>query len=240
MSGAKFEHVVENMRTVCELFPTRSPATQLLVNGVALENDPSLVARTTAFVRSLGFTDEQMLFNLPHNFGGQYHGSPTDLNIGVNTYKDLRGLKPDLCSVLLHSPGVYVDGRVTACGCLDNSAALIIGDIKTQGFREMRHGVRFDALLKAFVNGDLSEVPLCDKCDVPYCGNNTKRAPAEKNDATKRVSAGPKSRARLHISAAMFKPEFKIRSDLSGEAVNESNRGSVNCCGHPLCYGLQP
>jgi MoaA/NifB/PqqE/SkfB family radical SAM enzyme len=177
--GAKFEHIVENMRTVCEVFSIRSPATQLLVNGVALENDPSLVVRTTAFVQSLGFSDEQMLFNLPHNFGGQYHGSPTDLNTGVNTYKDLRGLKPDLCSVLLNSPGVYVDGRVTACGCLDNSAALIIGDIRTQGFREMRHGTRFDALLKAFVNGDISEVPLCDKCDVPYCGNNTKRAPGE-------------------------------------------------------------
>lgn len=169
-SGAKFEHVVENMRTVCEVFPVRAPETQLLVHGVSLEKNLDGIAKTKAFVRSLGFSEHQMSFNLPNNFAGQYDGSPMDVESGIHTYKDLRGLKPDLCGVLLDNPGIYVDGRVTACGCLDNSAALLIGDIKTQSLREMRHGPQYEAMLQAFMNGDISGLPLCAKCDVPYCG----------------------------------------------------------------------
>jgi hypothetical protein len=112
-----------------------------------------------------------MEIKLPNNFGGLYTGSPNEPTRGIHTFKDLRGEQLEICSVLLDNPGIYVDGRVTACGCLDNSSALIIGDIRVESLRDMRYGARFEALLQAFMAGDVSEVPLCATCDVPYCSS---------------------------------------------------------------------
>ena len=112
-----------------------------------------------------------MEIKLPNNFGGLYLGSPAEPSRGIHTFKDLRGLEPDLCSVLTDNPGVYVDRRVTACGCLDYSSALIIGDFRTETLREMRYGSRYESLLSAFLSGDISNVPLCSTCDVPYCSS---------------------------------------------------------------------
>lgn len=167
--GANFDRVVENLRIVQRVFAERSPDTIVVVNGVSLHRDSAFVERSIAFVRSLGFRTDQIEIKLPNNFGGLYAGSPVEQTRGIHTYKDLRGLKPELCSVLVNNPGVYVDGRVTACGCLDNSSALIIGDIKTELLREMRYGARYELLLNRFMSGDISDVPLCADCDVPYC-----------------------------------------------------------------------
>jgi hypothetical protein len=138
-----------------------SPDTKLTISGVSLRDDPLFLGRTAAFLRSLGYRDDQMDLKLPHNYGGLY---------GIASFKDLQGQPLEMCSVLLDNPGIYVDGRVTACGCLDNSGALIIGDIRTETLREMRYGPRYEALLDAFARGDVSDVPMCSTCDVPYCG----------------------------------------------------------------------
>jgi hypothetical protein len=141
------------------------------VNGVSLTDDPDFAARTVYFLKSIGFRDDQIDIKLPNNFGGLYTGSPAEPIRGIHTFKDLRGQLPELCSVLTDNPGIYVDGRVTACGCLDNSSALVIGDIRTESLREMRYGPRYEALLQAFISGDIADLTLCSTCDVPYCGS---------------------------------------------------------------------
>jgi hypothetical protein len=167
--GGRFDHVVANLRYIRQTFVQRSPATKLLVNGVALTQDRDFVDRTVAFIKSLGFQDGQIEIKLPNNFGGLFTDSPVEPTRGIHTYKDLTGQVPELCSVLVNNPGVYVDGRVTACGCLDNSSALVIGDVRTESMRQIRYGQRFEALLQAFLGGDISDMPLCSQCDVPYC-----------------------------------------------------------------------
>ena len=167
--GAKFDHVVQNLRRIVQTFSERSPATKILVNGVSLQNDTTFVARTVSFLLSLGFRENQIEIKLPNNFGGLYTGSPLDANSGIHTHKELKDQAPRLCSVLTDNPEIYIDGRVTACGCLDNSSALIIGDIHTQSLREMRYGARYEALLDRFMTGDIGGLPLCAECDVPYC-----------------------------------------------------------------------
>ncbi len=169
--GAKFDHVVDNLCLIQRAFAERSPATNIIVNGVALHDDHDFIARTVAFLREIGFRNNQIEIKLPNNFGGLYTGNPSEATRGIHTFKDLRGARLEVCSVLLDNPGIYVDGRVTACGCLDNSSALVIGDIRTESLREMRYGPRFEALLRAFVAGDVSGIPLCATCDVPYCSS---------------------------------------------------------------------
>jgi len=139
--GAKFDHVVENLHLIHRVFAERSSDTTIIVNGVALHNDLNFVARTVAFLRSIGFRDDQMEIKLPNNYGGLYTGGSGDTLHGIHTFKNLRDQPLEICSVLLDNPGIYVDGRVTACGCLDNSSALIIGDIRTEGLRAMRFGL---------------------------------------------------------------------------------------------------
>ena len=169
--GGNFDHVVENLRLIQQIFSERSPNTTLLVNGVSLRDDEDFVAKTVKFLKEIGFRDDQMEIKLPNNFGGLYAGSPTEPIRGLHTYKNLEGVSLDICTVLLDNPGIYIDGRVTACGCLDNSSALIIGDIRKETLREMRYGQRFEAMLQAFIAGDVSSIPLCRNCDVPYCNS---------------------------------------------------------------------
>jgi MoaA/NifB/PqqE/SkfB family radical SAM enzyme len=169
--GANFDQVTRNLKDIQRIFASRSPATTLLVNGVSLSDNIDFVDRSVAYLKSLGFRNDQMEIKLPNNFGGLYKGSPAEGPTGIHTYKDLRDQAPDLCSVLTDNPGIYFDGRVTACGCLDNSSALIIGDIRTETLREMRYGSRYQELLDVFMGGDISRVPLCADCDVPYCSS---------------------------------------------------------------------
>jgi MoaA/NifB/PqqE/SkfB family radical SAM enzyme len=169
--GANFDHVVENLGLVARIFGERSPGTKLLVNGVSLEYDPMLVDKTKTLLRSLGFTDQQMEIKVPMNFGGQYDGLPRDAATGLHTFKPITGQAPGICSVFLNNPAVYVDGRVTACGCIDNSGAMIIGNVNETGLREMMHGPQYDAYLQKFISGNLAGLSLCEKCDVPYTEN---------------------------------------------------------------------
>ncbi len=194
--GAKFEHVIENLQEIQRVFTRRSNGTRIIVNGVSLSDDLTFVARTVAFLRSLGFRDDQMEIKLPNNFAGMYTGSPAEGTRGIHTHKNLYDQTLQLCSVLTDNPGIYVDGRVTACGCLDNSSALIIGNIRQESLRDMRYGPRYEALLNAFMRGDVSEVPLCSSCDVPYCDSRmvTYVSPAQ---ATSEGSAHADPRERV-------------------------------------------
>ncbi len=169
--GGDFQRVAKNLELVLKIFSERSKATKLLVNGVSLKDDQRFVDRTVSFLERLGFRNDQIEIKLPNNFGGLFTGSPVDPSRGIHTFKNLNGQQPELCSVLTDNPGIYVDGRVTACGCLDNSSALIIGDIRKESLRDMRYGPRYEALLSAFLSGDITKIPLCSNCDVPYCGS---------------------------------------------------------------------
>ena len=43
-----------------------------------------------------------------------------------------------------------------------------IGDITKESLFAIRNGERFKRMLTAFMKRDLSGMPLCAKCDIPY------------------------------------------------------------------------
>jgi hypothetical protein len=43
-----------------------------------------------------------------------------------------------------------------------------IGDIKTEGFLEMRNGPKYKNMIDAFMARKIDDMPLCAKCDIPY------------------------------------------------------------------------
>ena len=57
---------------------------------------------------------------------------------------------------------------VTACACYDSTAELKIGNIMEQSLADIRKGEDFRRILEAFRTGELSDVPMCGKCDDPF------------------------------------------------------------------------
>jgi hypothetical protein len=109
-----------------------------------------------------------MRFSMPNNFGGRISPGSFSGAIAAKSFKAVDHLPRYLCPQLLSTPGVMVDGTVTACGCLDNNGSLTIGNLRKNSLAEIRPGDRYQSMIRAFLDDDLSAFPLCAKCDVPY------------------------------------------------------------------------
>lgn len=173
--GANWEKVSRNLKMLASALARARARTSLLINGCYAETLSELVqpnafiARTKAFLHSLGIAapKHQINIQLPHNFAGNIPtGHPSEEPIDSNF--NIPSWRPGLCRVLRHAPGIYHDGKVTACGCLDPNGDLQIGDITQQGLMEIRTGSEFQRILDTFINGDLQTLPLCAHCDIPY------------------------------------------------------------------------
>lgn len=168
--GGRFEQVTRNLKQlIAALAGTR---TTLTINGIV--GDPDGIARTVGFLMSLGAAAAQIRVALPHNWGGTVKaGTEQD---GIWSHRRLDGTARKVCPLLLSTPGIYIDGRVTACGCIDANGDLQIGHISEAGIAALRQGDRYRALVAAFESGDISALPLCNACEIPL-----HLAPSERN-----------------------------------------------------------
>jgi hypothetical protein len=105
---------------------------------------------------------------LPHNFGGQASFDAMIPYGSLRSFKRIPTEHLSVCSVLVKTPGILWDGRISACGCLDHKGTLMIGNIQSMTLGEARKSRTFRAIVEAFRAGDLHGVPLCASCDVPY------------------------------------------------------------------------
>jgi len=165
--GGRFERVSENIRAIKAGLTANGSNTHFLVNGVSLHDDPDFIIRTYEFLEGLGVEEDEIVMTLPSNYAGLYDPSRQNSE-GIKTLKPLRDEMPVICSVLADNPGILYDGRVTVCGCLDDAGALVIGRIGEESLMEMRRGPKFRELIDQFIAGDISNLPLCVDCDVPY------------------------------------------------------------------------
>lgn len=174
-AGGSWEQVTGNLRQLASALARAKARTSLVVNGCyARELEASIppnafIAKTRAFLNSIGVAEpfHQIIIQLPHNFGGVMDpGAPAVA--GVRSHFPVRTRRPGLCRVLKNGPGVYHDGRVTACGCLDPNGDLLIGDLTASSLAAIRTGPAFQGLLDRFLHGDVGAIPLCGGCDVPY------------------------------------------------------------------------
>jgi sulfatase maturation enzyme AslB (radical SAM superfamily) len=170
----EFEKARENLRLLKAAMVRASTPTQLIVNGINLYEDAERTRKTRELLASIGIEDHEIRLALPNNFGGVISPGRRQNSISGKSYKDVDELPLRLCPQLLWTPGIMVDGRMTACGCLDNNGALAIGDVAESTISEMRHGERYQRMIQAFLSGDLSEFPMCKRCDIPY-GNSNER-----------------------------------------------------------------
>jgi pyruvate-formate lyase-activating enzyme len=140
--------------------------TELLVNGVLTERDADAASRIRALLLDLGVHDTEIKLIPPHNFGGQILFPPKTPD-RAGTPPTQRRRAP-VCQVLSQIPGILWDGRVTACGCLDHKGLLQIGHVDEASLVEMRAAPPFRRMVDAFRRADLSTLPLCETCNVPF------------------------------------------------------------------------
>lgn len=160
--GARFEQVSRNLSgMIAALKGTR---TTLTINGVLHDRDG--FDRTRDYLLSLGAAPDMIRLQLPHNWGGTVKAGENQG--GIYSHDKIDRSRFKVCPLLLSTPGIYVDGRVTACGCIDANGALGIGDIRTQSLTEMRQGEAYRSMVRAFEAGDVSGLPLCAGCEIPY------------------------------------------------------------------------
>lgn len=164
--GAKFEDSSRKLKKLYDAFRDVGQLRKLAIRGCVL--DGTSPQKHADYITSLGIDLHKIsyaCFPQPDNFGGLVDIMPTKTG------------QIHLCPILAYNLIVYDDGKVSACACRDSEGVMEIGNIMTEGFVEMRTGPRFQAMLKAFLDKDLSGLSLCSKCDLPH----TKAAPLIKN-----------------------------------------------------------
>jgi len=166
--GGDFEKASENLRLLKASLQENGSATNFWVNGVSIKNDPEQTLMTQEYLRSLGIQDDEMRLVAPSNATGQISPGTWSDKIKGKSFKPIDQLPLYVCAQLLSNPGVLADGTLTACGCMDNNGSLAIGDIRNGMIAKMRSSKKFQSMIDAFVKGDLSNYPLCAKCDLPY------------------------------------------------------------------------
>lgn len=166
--GGKFESASENLRLLKAALVRHRTRTRLQVHGVNLANDTVRSDRTRAFLSTIGIEDNEIMISVATNFGGKKAQGKYYSKINGKSNKPLDEMELYLCPLLLSSPGVLVDGRVTACGCVDNNGSLTVGDVRNNSLKEVFEGEAYQSLIAAFLAGDLSKHPMCERCDTPY------------------------------------------------------------------------
>jgi len=151
--GGRFEQVTRNLKGL--IVALRGTRTTLSINGVCI--DAEGMDKTRAYLRALGAEDREIRLQLAHNWGGT-----------VRTPFQAPAKPIRVCPLLVSTPGIYIDGRVTACGCIDANGLMQIGRMQEAPLSAMRQGETYQGMVRAFEQGDLSGLPLCAGCEVPY------------------------------------------------------------------------
>jgi radical SAM protein with 4Fe4S-binding SPASM domain len=100
---------------------------------------------------------------------------PTDLSysryISDNGRLKLKNNLPRRCARLWFNPVVTWDGKVIPC-CFDKDADHVMGDLKTQSFREIWHGAGYKEFRNKVLSGR-EKIEICRNCTSGMSGKNT-------------------------------------------------------------------
>ena len=153
--GADFAKTAAKLKMLYTTFEEFECERNITVRGVVYDKESE--AKTRAFVNWLGIPHEQIFLTIPDNFAGL-----------VKNCIDTSDMELYTCPWLEDYVVVYDDGKVSACACRDSEGVMMIGDLLTQPLADIIASRERQKMLEAFACKDVSGLPLCSKCDVPY------------------------------------------------------------------------
>jgi radical SAM protein with 4Fe4S-binding SPASM domain len=150
-----------------QTFDSEGVADALTINGIIM--DAATKPKHFDYLRTLGIDTKRVRLSYPDNFAGIVPVGSKDQQTGIYSFKLGLPYRPlHLCHLLTSRLVVYDDGQVSACPGRDSENVMNIGDIKTEGFLEMRNGPKYKNMVDAFMARKIDDMPLCAKCDIPY------------------------------------------------------------------------
>jgi organic radical activating enzyme len=161
-AGGNFEKAAENLRLMKATLVEFGSSTKFTVNGVNVRRDAQCTEKTRELLRTLGVRDDQMRLQVPCNFGGHISPGVRSNKLNAKSFKPIDRLPFYICPLVFSTPGILTDGRMTT------TARSPLANIRTQTIAEIRAGPKFQSIIEAFVKGDVSKLPFCSKCDIPY------------------------------------------------------------------------
>nr|WP_306770947.1 radical SAM/SPASM domain-containing protein [Desulfovibrio sp. JC010] len=165
--GGKFEHIVKCIQLAKTEVAARDRSQQMCVSGTLNSSDSEYHNKTLEFLRNLSLSECEIELKQPANWRGS-------LKSGV--YYPLRDIYSQLPiddSEVLFCPlvkrwGVFVDGDIAPCGCMNFEKVYTLGNIMNTGLLEMADSESYRMVVESLLSGDLSGNKLCAKCDFPY------------------------------------------------------------------------
>lgn len=162
--GGVFEEAIEKIKLVNRIVrEARLPRETLKVRGV-VSKDEEKQNCAKFFKHVLGLEPSQISIVVSHNWAGKVLIA-SKFSKFFNTIFVGNACKSIYCFYADTRIGILFDGRVTACGCLDINADLVIGDIREQSIQEIRQGPKFQELFNRFKHGDLRGL-ICYNCNA--------------------------------------------------------------------------
>lgn len=154
--GADFERTAAKLAAINNAFAVIGRDRDITVRGVVYSHGDEALTKYF-LVETLGVDEKQISLTVPDNFAGH-----------VKCVRNISQMTLHTCPWLTDYVVVYDDGKVSACACRDSEGVMEIGNIMTQSLAEMRGSLAYKSMVAAFAAGDISGLPLCAKCDVPY------------------------------------------------------------------------
>jgi len=165
--GSQFERSSAKLQKLNAALAAENLQRYLTVNGIIMDREE--LPLHIGYLERLGIDRKCVTMGLPDNFAGIVQVGRLHRVTGLFSFKhELAYRSLRLCNLLAYYVLIYDDGKVSACSCRDSEGVMEIGDITTQSLAEIRNGARFRAMMDAFMRRDLSQMPLCQKCDIPY------------------------------------------------------------------------
>lgn len=155
--GAKFEQVIENMKTLVRMRDEqglRTPVTR--VSMVKMKENaheiPEYVKLWEPIVEIVAMVD---------------YVNPQGKDLKDRSAIQLKSHPTFVCSQLYQRIFVHYNGKIGLC-CTDYDAEMGLGNAWTDSIKEVWTGKKMQEIRELHNSGKWREVPLCAKCHLPY------------------------------------------------------------------------
>lgn len=156
--GGNFKELVEKIKLLAKLIKkAKLPKNTLTVNGAASGSKGSIDKTRKFLMKEIGLDTKQIYVRHANNW--------VDVITSPNKCRNsLKSGKKYYCHIANIRIGILFDGMVTACGCFDVDAELVVGNIFDNSIEEIRAGKKFQDFIEKLNSGNVSGL-MCSRCN---------------------------------------------------------------------------
>ena len=155
--GAKFDEVIENVKTLVRLRDERSLKRPIVrVSMVRMKENadeiPAYIKLWAPIVDIIAYVDYE---------------NPQGMDKKDRYATKLKSPSYFVCSQLYQRLFIHYDGKIGLC-CIDSKADMNLGNAWVDSIRDVWLGEKMQKIREYHNRGEWRKIPLCAKCHIPY------------------------------------------------------------------------